>query len=118
MALAEAIIRSQNRRGMAIRQIRQRLRQKGFETECIESGIQTLVANLEASEGINSDLYAALRYAKRRRFGPFTRGESDWKMRQKQMASLARRGFSYETARRVIELSADDPVVEQIIRSN
>jgi len=106
--LAEALARSFNRRGSAIRQIRQRLRQKGFQADCIDRSVRSLELTVSEDRGVNTDLYGALRYAKRRRFGPFSRGESDWKVRQKQMASLARRGFTYDVARTVIEMEADD----------
>ncbi len=109
--LAKAIARSLNRRGSAMRHIRQRLRQKGFESECIDDCIRELDQSVAESTGVQTDLYAALRYAKRRRFGPFSREPLDWKIRQKQMASLARRGFSYAVARQVVEMDESDPSI-------
>ena len=55
------------------------------------------------------DLAAAIRYAKRRRLGPFQRDEiRRVERRQKDLASLARQGFSYGIAKRVIY--AESPI--------
>ncbi|HEY9537533.1 MAG TPA: hypothetical protein VIS03_08050, partial [Kiloniellaceae bacterium] len=56
------------------------------------------------------ELRAALRYARRRRLGPFRleSGPDDRaERRERDLAALGRRGFDYETARRIID--SDDP---------
>ena len=56
----------------------------------------------------NAEIEAALRYARRRRLGPYrVDREIATENRQRDLASLGRAGFSYDTARRVVD--ADDP---------
>ena len=50
---------------------------------------------------------AALAFARRRRLGPFRTTASRAEHREKDLAKLARQGFAYETARRIID--ADEP---------
>ena len=53
------------------------------------------------------DLAAAIAYARRRRIGPYrTRGDRE-ERRERDLAALARQGFGYDIARRVID--AHDP---------
>ena len=64
-----------------------------------------------ADEGVrNGELAAALRYASRRRLGPYARTHiTEPKDRQRQLASFARAGFSLAMARQVMDLdSAED----------
>jgi regulatory protein len=57
----------------------------------------------EQTEGAgDAELRAALRYARRRRLGPF-RLEGRAERRDRDLAALGRQGFDYETARRVID---------------
>ena len=46
---------------------------------------------------------AAARYARRRRLGPFRAAPEREERRQRDLAALARAGFAYDVARRVIE---------------
>lgn len=95
---AGAVAESLHRRGVSRRATAQRLRHKGVAPDEIEAAVAAVA----------DDLAAATRYARRRRLGPFDpdpvrRAER----RSKHLAALARQGFDYDTARRVID--ADDP---------
>jgi regulatory protein len=76
----------------------------------------------EADEdSIDADLQAAIRFAQRRRLGPFANRTSashlrhdpqQW--RQRDLGAMARAGFSIATARKIIE--HDDPdTIDQLL---
>lgn len=89
---------SLHRRGVSEQGIRARLRAKGVEREEIEAAVAGL-----AEEAAEPDLAAAVSYARRRRIGPYrTRGDRG-DLRERDLAALARQGFDYDTARRVID---------------
>ena len=87
-------------RGTSAAMIRARLGAKALPREQIDQALA------EQAGGADSELRAALRYAQRRRLGPF-RLEGRAERRERDLAALGRQGFDYETARRVID--SDDP---------
>ncbi|MBC8240611.1 MAG: RecX family transcriptional regulator [Alphaproteobacteria bacterium] len=97
-AYADGRIRSLHARGTSRRTIRMKLRAKGVDLDLINAVFDAI--GDEKSEDI--DLIAALRFAKRRRLGPY-RGSQREECREKDMAALARAGFSYHIARQIIE---------------
>ena len=106
--LAQGLARSMTRKGRSTRQIRADLRRKGFLTPDIDRALAIVGQWVHDAGSVSADFIAALRYARKRRFGPFTRGALDFVLRRKQMASLARKGFSFEIVRTVMEMSSDD----------
>jgi regulatory protein len=90
---AEARIASLRRRGGSTRAIQAKLAAKGVD--------RTIVAAAMAESGEDEET-AARALARRRRLGPFRPGERA-PYRDKDMAVLARAGFSYGIARQVIE---------------
>ena len=66
-------------------------------------------ADEPTSEG---ELAAALRLAARRRIGPYFKRESDHDTYRRQLASLARAGFSFATAKAVMALGSADEAEE------
>jgi regulatory protein len=98
---AEGRVGALFRRGVAPRSIRAALGAKGIATETIEAALATLeVAG-------DPELIAAATLARRRRLGPYRAAEARAERREKDLAALARAGFGYDVARRVID--ADDP---------
>ena len=106
---AEAKASSLRRRGASARAIRDRLAAKG-----VDAGIAaTALARADqdgghADSGDSADEDAARALAKRRRLGPFRPESSHAESsradhRARDLAALGRAGFSYETARRVID---------------
>jgi regulatory protein len=85
------------RRGTAPRAIRAALRAKGVAGETIEAALGTLGA------GADAELSAALALARRRRLGPYRPAGARGARRDKDLAALARAGFGYDVARRVID---------------
>jgi regulatory protein len=105
---AEAQAASLSRRGVAARGIRARLAAKGVAGEAIEAALD----ELRGAEG-DADLKAAALLARRRRLGPYRAGAERKERRAKDMAALARQGFSYQTACRVID-AADAETLERL----
>lgn len=95
------------RRGTSPPMIRAKLRQKGVPSELVQEAIDH--ARAEAREqGLDPELAAAASYARRRRLGPFrVDPEQRAERREKDLASLGRRGFRFDVARTVID--AEDP---------
>lgn len=96
---AEAKVSSLQRRGGSTRQIRQKLAAKGVAGELIEGALNELAQDIDG----DPDDAAALAYARRRRLGPFRPPEARAERRDRDLAALARAGFSLATARRVID---------------
>lgn len=94
-ARAQAI--SHNRRGKSLRAIRALLGQKGVTPPDIDIALE----GLKEDHG-DADLAAAIAYARRRRIGPYRPQYVDDKGLQKELAALARSGFSYGIAKRIV----------------
>ena len=88
-------------RGKGKRVIQQDLRRRGVSDEDGQAALEAL-----AETHGDPELKAACNLARRRRLGPWYRGEDRAERRQKHLATLARSGFSFDTARQVID--ADD----------
>ena len=106
-AVAQA--KSMNRRGKSARAIRSKLMQKAVTGEAIDAAIE----NLGEDDATDPDLAAAIKHARRRRLGPFRIREADEKTQGKELASLARAGFSYAIARRIIEAEDENELEEE-----
>lgn len=111
-AYAAARAESLHRRGAAPKLIAARLREKGVAAQAIERALKAL------GEGKGEvEFAAAVNLARRRRLGPYRpRGHDKGRAkagradrmraaseREKALAALARAGFSYDVARRVID---------------
>jgi len=84
-------------RGVSPRAIRLRLREKGVASKTVEAVL------LELSEDKGDiEWAAAVALAKRRRIGPFRKSDRQ-SVREKDLAALARAGFSYDVAQRVVD---------------
>ena len=94
-------VRSLRARGTSAAMIRAKLRAKSLPAAVIDAALAGGEDDAAARE-----LLAALRYAKRRRLGPF-RPEDRAARRERDLAALGRQGFDYEIARRVVD--SDDP---------
>ena len=97
-AYAEARAAALHRRGVSARAVRALLLGKGVVRDLIEAALAAL-----ASGPGDPELAAALAYARRRRLGPYGPAAARKSMREKDLASLARAGFAYDIARRVVE---------------
>ena len=91
---AASMAESLRRRGASRRKIEHKLQENGIGS--------ALVHEILGEESRDEELDAALRYARKRRFG------RDPDRHRHQLASLARVGFGYDTARRALEQVQSD----------
>lgn len=97
---AESKARSLHRKGQPRAAIAQVLAAKRLDADHTAAALAALAAEVGGDR--QADLRAAIAYAKRRRLGPFrTEGERAAR-REKDLAALARRGFSRDIASRVL----------------
>ncbi|MDP2314686.1 MAG: RecX family transcriptional regulator [Pseudomonadota bacterium] len=132
-AWAEMKARSLTRRGVASAVVKQRLRQKGVPdaTTAMETVAEELrgpAVDGEEREEVATDLIAACAWARRKRVGAFARDAADPEdtpeptdrgqaraardaaraAEQKLLASMARAGFPFAIARRVLQMSLEE----------
>lgn len=101
---------SLRRRGASSYGIRGKLAAKGVEAGLIDAALETLDDQAEAG-----DLAAACALVRRRRLGPYRPVEGRAAYRRKDLAALARAGFSLDVARRVLAVS-DAQAAEALAR--
>lgn len=88
-------------RGASARLIAAHLQARGIAAELINEALASLDEAAGGEE--NRALRAAVNLARRRRLGPFRPPAERAAMRQKDLAALARAGFSYAIAKRVLD---------------
>lgn len=111
---AEGRVRSLTARGTSQRGIRQALGRKGVAAEVIEQAMDRIADDEGAEDPRLRDLRAALTYARRRRLGPYRPAEDRGIRREKDMAALARQGFSHDVARRVLDAETPEDLEAEI----
>jgi len=110
-AYAEAKAGTLHRRGASARKIQATLMQKGVGQDDIETALASLT-----EETAEPELAAAIHLARRRRLGPYRAEEIREERRQKDLAALARAGFGYDIARRVIEATDVAALEAEVLR--
>jgi regulatory protein len=100
-AFAQARALTLHQRGISLRAIKARLTEKGVAEPEIDAALRTIAENADADTP--PDLEAARRTARRRRLGPWRRVDLREVRREKDLAALARAGFSYSVAKTVID---------------
>lgn len=98
------------RRGVSTRVIRETLAAKGVSRETTAVALERLAAD----ESGPLDRRAAITLAKRRRLGPFRLAEDRTTRRDKDLATLGRAGFDYETARFVVDAEDVDSLLADL----
>jgi regulatory protein len=96
------------RQGVPPAMIRRRLQAKGVG----EAEIAGALAQL-ADDVADPDFAAAVAYARRRRLGPWSRPDGRAARREKDLAAMARAGFGYDVARRVIDAADEDAALAE-----
>lgn len=109
---AEGRIASLRRQGASARKIKAALKVKGVDGAIVDRALGDHAARAGRA-GDADDLAAALALARRRRLGPYRMANRD-ENRERDLAALGRSGFSYETARRVIEAVDVDELEAEI----
>ena len=102
-AFAQMRARGLFAKGTPVRGIRFKLMQQGLSEDHIEGALAHLAE--EEDDAVNLDIAAGLRLARRRRLGPFRSDDAEVRRerREKDLATLARAGFSYDVALRVVD---------------
>lgn len=107
-AYARARAETLHRRGAGRRVIRAKLRRKGVGDEAIEAALAAL------GPADETKITAAVAFARRRRLGPFAATKPSGDAREKALAALARAGFSFDVARRVVDAEDPDSLAETV----
>ncbi|MBO6770639.1 MULTISPECIES: regulatory protein RecX [unclassified Thalassospira] len=112
-AYARGRARSLLRKGKAMRVIAADLSARGIASDQIDDAIRDLRAEADQAayeevRGTDPNIAAAAAYARRRRLGPWRRPDIREEKREKDMAALARQGFGYDTATRIINSDLDE----------
>ena len=108
---AEAKVRYFHGRGISIRGIQAKLREKKVANAVIDGAL----AKLREST-ISPDLVAAVAYIRRRRFGPYRESDKRPEHFKRDLAALGRSGFSYEVARQVLEAESANELEELLTK--
>lgn len=98
---------SLRRLGKSPGKIRNLLRTKGVDRKLID---QVLADTAVTITGNDAALEAAVAYARRRRLGPFGEQNEDMDLKRKKatkdLSALARAGFSYDIAKRIVSAAS------------
>ena len=115
----EAFIRSQFRQGLrsgfSQRRILLKLAQRGISRDLAEAVMDEQTSR--AADPRDSELAAALVYARKKSFGPYSCAEHHPEDNQKHLARLARNGFAFDVAKQVMALpsaNAADELLDKI----
>lgn len=109
-AFAQTKARSLHRRGVSGRLTRQRLQVAGVGRDDVDSALAALDEEL-GTDPARREIQAAVAFARRRRLGPFRMKDREEK-KARDLASMARAGFAYDLARKVIESTDPDALDE------
>tara|TARA_B100000315_G_C14531843_1_gene566587 strand:- start:897 stop:1457 length:561 start_codon:yes stop_codon:yes gene_type:complete len=90
------------KRGYSLNKIRYNLIKKGIDEKYIKASI----SNIQANES-DPDFFSAIKLCKRRRIGPCREESNRTLFYKKDIAILARSGFSYELSKKVLGLSKE-----------
>jgi regulatory protein len=90
-------------RGKSSRMISQKLAMRGVPSEVAQELMTT-----RRQDEPNAELDAARAFARKRRLGPHRDPEKRAEFRQKDLAALARQGFSFDTAKKALGAETGD----------
>ncbi len=113
-AYAQARARVLRAAGKPARAIKWALAGKGVAAEVAERAIIAVDAE-SGRAGEEADFRAAVRFARRRRLGPYRDPARRQERKGKDLAALARAGFSYGLAERIIKAESREVLEEEDI---
>jgi regulatory protein len=99
----QGMVNSLRARGLSRVVIINKLQQKGLKADAIENALKLYN---DQKEEIDADFTAAIRFAKRKRLGPFRKIIEANK--NKELGALARAGFSFDIAQKIINLTLEE----------
>ncbi|MBS0526497.1 MAG: RecX family transcriptional regulator [Proteobacteria bacterium] len=109
-AFAQTKARALHRRGTSSRLTRQRLKLAGVDYDTLEKAMIGLDQELD-TDPRQREWQAAVALARRRRLGPF-RDKERKEHRNRDLAAMARGGFDYALAKKVIDATDPDSLDE------
>lgn len=99
-----AKVQSFRRKGLSKMSITQKLLEKGINQEIS----QRYIHDYDSENGTkNPELMAALTLCRKRKIGPYATTKKDDNELRKDLAKLARAGFSYEIAQKALNISSE-----------
>jgi regulatory protein len=107
-AFAAGRARRLHRRGVSARRIRANLASKGVAPEQASAAVERLV-----EETPEPEMAAAIVHARRRRLGPYREAAGREDNRRRDLGVLARAGFAFDIARRVIDAASPEDLEEE-----
>jgi regulatory protein len=110
-AFAQTKARALHRRGTSSKLTRQKLRLAGVDGETLDSAMSGLDEELH-TDPRQREWQAAIALARRRRLGPYRAEKDRTDKRLRDLAAMARAGFAYELARKVIDAPTIDALDE------
>jgi regulatory protein len=109
-AFAQTKARALHRRGSSTRLTRQKLRFAGVDGDTLDKAMAGLDQELD-TDPKQREWQAAVALARRRRLGPFRQKERK-EHRDRDLAAMARGGFEYRLAKKVIDATDPDALDE------
>jgi len=110
-AFAQTKARSLHRRGTSSRVTRQKLKMAGVDGDTLDEAIEGLDVELDVTPA-QREQRAAAALARRRRLGPYRPVEARKDHRLRDLATMARAGFAYDVARKVVDAASPDALDE------
>ena len=90
--------------------------QKGVPRDLVADALSQEREAAEAEDGLDVEETAAQAYAKRRRLGPWRRADQRALHRDRDLAAMARAGFPFSLASRIVDARDDDEPGRIVIR--
>ena len=101
---ARGMVTTLRRRGLSERAIFMKLRNRGLSENRIKDALATFNEE-NRTDSAQSEFQAALRLAQKKKVGPYAREDFVY---DKALAAFARAGFSFDVARRVLDMNPED----------
>lgn len=106
---ARNAVASLRNRGLSKRAIIARLQNRGLSPAAVARALDDFNAD-HGIDGDTGDMDAAMKLARKKKVGPYAAGkEFD---RTKALSAFARAGFSFEIARKVLDMNAEDALID------
>ena len=111
-AFAHGLATSYRRQGLSYKMIQQKMKMKGLHDDQIKAALSDVDSRNNTDTEADPEIRAALTFARKKRLGIFYEGEESRRPDfQKSMGRFARAGFSYDIARKILEM--DEETFEQ-----
>lgn len=108
---AESKLNSYTISGNSLPNIKNKLRSKGVPQDIISDVINDAISNTP-----NINIKSAIKYAKKRRFGPFRVRAVHENTLDKELAAMARAGYSYSESIKILKGKLED--LEEVLYGN